>query len=287
MSTTKRNNPTSDARMRANRANAARSTGPKTRQGKAISSRNALKHGLLADKVILLDESEEERDAFGELLRQFIAEHKAVGPTQRLLVERIAICYWRLRRVLQYEADCIHNDRVRELNGSVRSAIREEDDDTTESYGLLPTGQDFNRLIRYETMIDRQLNKLMDHLDHLQQTRLPLTDNRKLTTDNSPPPSSFILPPSSFSSPTFEISNLKSEIPTPNSQLSIPNSAPSSLNPSEAPSLPRGEARNEANPGQPGEHRQPRPPAELRHPTQCRALGPTRQAPKREWLPVE
>ena len=51
------------ARVRANRANARRSTGPKTLAGKSAASRNALRHGLaipvtvdpsLADKVARL-----------------------------------------------------------------------------------------------------------------------------------------------------------------------------------------------------------------------------------------
>jgi hypothetical protein len=37
---------TSPARLEANRANALASSGPKTRAGKAISSRNARRHGL-------------------------------------------------------------------------------------------------------------------------------------------------------------------------------------------------------------------------------------------------
>jgi hypothetical protein len=38
----------SQRRLTANRANAARSTGPRTRRGKARASRNALRHGLRA-----------------------------------------------------------------------------------------------------------------------------------------------------------------------------------------------------------------------------------------------
>ena len=36
----------SERQIRANRANARRSTGPKTSRGRAISSRNSLRHGL-------------------------------------------------------------------------------------------------------------------------------------------------------------------------------------------------------------------------------------------------
>jgi hypothetical protein len=37
---------------RSNRANALRSTGPRTPEGKAASARNALKHGILSKAVI-------------------------------------------------------------------------------------------------------------------------------------------------------------------------------------------------------------------------------------------
>ena len=46
-------------KIEANKANAALSTGPKTPEGKTISCRNSLKHGLLAQSV-LPDESVED-----------------------------------------------------------------------------------------------------------------------------------------------------------------------------------------------------------------------------------
>src|SRR5271157_5061075 len=44
--------PVSEPRLRANRENAKKSTGPQTARGKAYSRRNALKHGLLAKSVL-------------------------------------------------------------------------------------------------------------------------------------------------------------------------------------------------------------------------------------------
>jgi len=45
--------PISERRLQANRANAQRSTGPRTEAGKAASRRNALKHGILSRTVDL------------------------------------------------------------------------------------------------------------------------------------------------------------------------------------------------------------------------------------------
>jgi hypothetical protein len=62
-----------DAQTRANRENALRSTGPRSLEGKAASSQNALKHGLTASGDVLLAEDaaivEERTEAFRASLR--------------------------------------------------------------------------------------------------------------------------------------------------------------------------------------------------------------------------
>ena len=85
----------------ANRQNAARSTGPRTKPGKARSSGNALKHGLSAEQVVMLDEN----PAAFEALRSELFEHyQPTDPVAEHLVEQVAACIWRLRRVPEIEA---------------------------------------------------------------------------------------------------------------------------------------------------------------------------------------
>jgi hypothetical protein len=50
---------TSEKKAEANRRNALKSTGPKTPEGKAAVSLNALKHGLLSQEILLPREDEE------------------------------------------------------------------------------------------------------------------------------------------------------------------------------------------------------------------------------------
>ncbi|MFC1475783.1 hypothetical protein ACFLQW_02125 [Candidatus Zixiibacteriota bacterium] len=90
--------------LTANRKNALKSTGPKSLKGKQLVKWNALKHGLLSQAVIINDGSgQEEKQEFDRLHHQLRQELAPTGTIEEMLVERIATCYWRLRRVLTAE----------------------------------------------------------------------------------------------------------------------------------------------------------------------------------------
>jgi hypothetical protein len=61
---------TSDKQTQANRQNALKSTGPKTLEGKAAVRHNALKHGLLAQDVLLPNKDEATFEELDERLRE-------------------------------------------------------------------------------------------------------------------------------------------------------------------------------------------------------------------------
>src|ERR1019366_7398116 len=73
--------------INANRENAKKSTGPRTDEGKAASSRNRLLHGLRANKPILLDEAPAE---FLLLIHAHLDRFQPVGPGEEKLVLRLA-----------------------------------------------------------------------------------------------------------------------------------------------------------------------------------------------------
>jgi hypothetical protein len=99
-----RKQPVSERKILANRKNAIRSTGPKTERGKRAVSRNAITHGIVAREVVITagdgEESQEEFDALAEGLRQ---HYNPVGPIERMLVEKIAVSWWRLGRINRAE----------------------------------------------------------------------------------------------------------------------------------------------------------------------------------------
>ena len=82
--------------IEANRANAKKSTGPRTSAGKAISARNLTSHGHLAAAVVLPSESV---GRFYEVLDALIAEFKPNTYTENILVENMAVSRWRQLRI--------------------------------------------------------------------------------------------------------------------------------------------------------------------------------------------
>jgi hypothetical protein len=106
------------AQLAANRRNAKKSTGPKSPEGKAASSMNALRHGLRAEKAVLPNEDPEEFEKvhaglYDLYLPQTVAE--------RDLVDQAALAKWKLVRAEIFEAQCYAttsdpNDQAKILN---------------------------------------------------------------------------------------------------------------------------------------------------------------------------
>jgi hypothetical protein len=94
--------PTSDRQREANRQNAAKSTGPKTEDGKAKSAANALQHGVFACAAILPGEEPEE---FGAMERLLTEDWGPKTVMEEILLGRLASIHWRLQRLALAEQD--------------------------------------------------------------------------------------------------------------------------------------------------------------------------------------
>jgi hypothetical protein len=90
--------------IEANRRNALRSTGPKTENGKRRSRRNAVRHGLTAETVIVPLEDTRDYQAFEAAI---IADYDARTAVERELVLRLASLLWRIRRSTAIETDLL------------------------------------------------------------------------------------------------------------------------------------------------------------------------------------
>ena len=121
----------------ASRANGARSRGPRTDEGKARSSMNALTHGLTARTAIVLPLVERAED-WSAHVAGFVEAMRPVGAVERELVERMAAITWRLRRVERVEAAMI-GGRLLDADGDAAAAAQPLDPDDDETVGSSPT----------------------------------------------------------------------------------------------------------------------------------------------------
>lgn len=89
-----------EAQITANRENAQYSTGPRSEEGKARSSKNNLRWGFVGAFCVLSYESQAEFDSLHSSLR---GEHNPATPTEDILVEKMAQHLWLTRRALRLQ----------------------------------------------------------------------------------------------------------------------------------------------------------------------------------------
>ncbi|NRP26546.1 hypothetical protein XMD420_000129 [Marinobacterium sp. xm-d-420] len=75
--------------------------GPKTVEGKFVSSQNSFKHGLTAKNWI----NDLEASRYNELVTDLTTEHNPIGTLEKFEIERIAFCKVRLERIQRIEAE--------------------------------------------------------------------------------------------------------------------------------------------------------------------------------------
>ena len=92
----------------ANKANSQKSTGATTAEGKATVSKNAIRHGLLSQRLIITGEEIQDFDALLVGLMQSVAPE---GMLEKVLVEKVAVAMWRQKRLVAAESASIELGR--------------------------------------------------------------------------------------------------------------------------------------------------------------------------------
>ncbi len=161
-----------EAQVAANRANAQKSTGPRTPEGKEKASQNAVTHGLFAREGVIRGEDGEELEMHREML---LDQLLPVGPLEEILAARIVDLSWRLKRAVQDQEEAFVALYDRQTGGA------EEPPEPAERAGMIGRMilEDFSqeavleRLLRYERRIEsslyRTLNELRRVHDQLQK----------------------------------------------------------------------------------------------------------------------
>ena len=88
------------------RANGRKSRGPATQRGKAIASKNATKHGVLAKSPPIL--ITEDIASFQEMVQSLVSEYQPQGATEYLLIQQVAMGWLRLHRLWGVEAAIVN-----------------------------------------------------------------------------------------------------------------------------------------------------------------------------------
>lgn len=150
----------SEKRLEANRRNAQHSTGPKTPEGKARSSRNNLRHGLTGQITVLPDEDRDAHDAF---CHEIVTSLKPETPIELQLAQSIAEDSWRLNRAVAIETNIFalgHDHKKSALQIALADARTFQE-----------RAAQFNLLSLYEQRINRNRQRNLNQLRELQAER--------------------------------------------------------------------------------------------------------------------
>ena len=166
-------------KMAANRLNSLRSTGPKTLPGKRAVRRNAVKHGFFS-KFLLVNEHEN-RAEYEELIVAIWQHYQPLGFAEEHWAEQIASSLWRLRRVLRFERgsialalaehDVAQTEATSEASSSSYAPSQDSEDAFLADDLFLPGNGNLDKILRYETLISKQLNHAFAELERLQRRR--------------------------------------------------------------------------------------------------------------------
>ena len=150
-------NVVSARKLAANRANALRSTGPRTPAGKARSRRNALKSGVLATKLLV---PPEDRAYVARLHADIRAEIQPASPVEEHLVNRFVDIAWRLQLIVRYENRGVQ-ERLRALAANP---------DHRAPQPATPNAH-FNTMMRCESFLNRVFHETLNRFNAIARSR--------------------------------------------------------------------------------------------------------------------
>ena len=90
------------AQINANRANAQKSTGPRSVEGKSASRFNALKHGMDAASIVIPGE---DPAVYDSLVAQYLHEYRPQSASESFHIDTMIRADWQKRRLETVEAD--------------------------------------------------------------------------------------------------------------------------------------------------------------------------------------
>jgi hypothetical protein len=175
---------TSPLKSETSRINGAKSRGPKTDQGLATSSMNAVKHGLTAKTLILPNENP---DHFREMFSGYFDLFRPVNQKEIDLVSEIVAARWRLSRVWAYQTAVLDLEidtqaaqfgkRLGEIDEDMRGAL---------AFRVVAGNKDYATALRADIRMTRKYRRAIDNLRCLRSGKL-LNERAGMQNEPKPP----------------------------------------------------------------------------------------------------
>ena len=172
-----------EKQIAANRANAKKSTGPRTPEGKARSRMNATLHGLTARRPVLPNEDRRAFDRFARAMRQDL---RPAGAVQALLVEEVIEAAWKMRRAAAAQERVVRHALLR-YAGAAR-AVRAVTPGRllADGIGGDARAEPFMNLERYSDRLQRSFFAALRRLDRARKQETAQTSEPIWATPQSP-----------------------------------------------------------------------------------------------------
>jgi hypothetical protein len=157
-----------EKQISANRANAQKSTGPVSTEGKAIASHNAVKSGLTGQTILL---KTDDVAAYHRLIERVTNKFQPDGDEERALVQDLADTEWRLARIAPLEASYLAMGRM-ELAAEVANIEDpEQRDQILEAKAASAYAKDLRNLTIQQSRLNRHRTAKTLEIKELQAKR--------------------------------------------------------------------------------------------------------------------
>ncbi len=178
----------SDKQLAANRANAARSTGPRTPEGKARSAQNSRKHGFCAADyaVVRLEDLEH----VARLREDLIAFYQPANSEELFAIERMALAQNAILRAARLESgmftmcldECLEptTDDLPPWKGLSPELVKDNQVTHQQNrnyalaqglHGLVRQSSAWSLLLRYQAQAERQYRRALEEFERLKALR--------------------------------------------------------------------------------------------------------------------
>jgi hypothetical protein len=173
-----------EKQVQANQKNAQKSTGPRTPEGKAKSSQNAVTHGLTSKRPVLDIEDNAE---FGTFVNELLDQLDPTNPLEFFFAKRAACQAWRIQRAQCYET-LILNNLIKSASQNENLQARSVSDGIDSSLPVQPISPDsllgqiladdfrnhrtLEKITRYEMRLENSMMRCLNQFQKIRESKM-------------------------------------------------------------------------------------------------------------------